>query len=74
MMSEQKYVTIDIGGTAIKFGLADADGRLLERDSRPTLAKEEGGEGIVRKAVEIVQQYQKRISEHKAYRVPEGAR
>ena len=62
MMSEQKYVTIDIGGTAIKFGLADADGRLLERDSRPTLAKEEGGEGIVRKAVEIVQQYQKRYA------------
>ena len=55
---QKKFVTIDIGGMAIKYGLADETGAFLERKSRPTLAREEGGEGILRKVVEIVKRYQ----------------
>ena len=54
----KKYVTIDIGGTAIKYGLTDRQGNFTAKKNRPTLAREEGGEGIVRKVVEIVRQYQ----------------
>lgn len=52
------YVCIDIGGTAIKYGLAGEDGVLAERGERPALAREEGGEGILRKIIEIVRGYQ----------------
>lgn len=52
------YAVIDIGGTAIKYGLSDETGNLIEKRSRPTLAREEGGRGIVHKAVDIVQSYQ----------------
>ena len=55
---QKKYVTIDIGGMAIKYGLADETGAFLEKKSRPTLAREEGGAGILRKVVEIVANYQ----------------
>ena len=48
-------VVIDIGGTAIKYGLVDAEGHLRDKGSRPTLAREEGGAGIVAKAIDIVQ-------------------
>ncbi|SFT59944.1 Sugar kinase of the NBD/HSP70 family, may contain an N-terminal HTH domain [Selenomonas sp. GACV-9] len=54
----KRYVAIDIGGTAIKYGLADAQGKFAVKKNRPTLAREEGGEGIVRKVIEIVRQYQ----------------
>lgn len=57
-MTKPSYVTIDIGGTAIKYGLADEQGNFLGKKNRPTLAREEGGEGIVRKVIEIVRQYQ----------------
>ena len=52
------YAAIDIGGTAMKYGLADAEGKFIEKRSRPTLAREEGGMGIVHKAAAIVQAYQ----------------
>ena len=32
------YICIDIGGTAIKYGLASADGQLIETKSTPTHA------------------------------------
>lgn len=54
----KNYVAIDIGGTAIKYGLTDAQGNFTAKKNRPTLAREEGGAGIVRKVVEIVRQYQ----------------
>ena len=54
----KNYVSIDIGGTAIKYGLTDAQGNFTAKKNRPTLAREEGGAGIVRKVVEIVRQYQ----------------
>ncbi len=33
------YAGIDIGGTNIKFGLVDKEGRILHRESRPTMAE-----------------------------------
>ncbi len=52
------YVCIDIGGTSIKYGLADEKGNLLERGERPTLAVEEGARGIVEKVIGIVKGFQ----------------
>jgi len=56
-MKEKLYVTIDIGGTFIKYALADKKGIWREKNKRPTLAREEGGQGMLRKAIEIVQSY-----------------
>lgn len=57
------YVTVDIGGTAIKHGLADETGTFKTQGSRPTLAREDGAAGIVHKVVEIVGDYQKQAAE-----------
>lgn len=53
------YVCIDIGGTNIKYGLANEEGTLLERGERPTLAREEGSTGIVSKVIDIARDYGK---------------
>lgn len=50
----KQYAVLDIGGTAIKYGRATEDGRFLEKGGRPTLAQEEGRDGIVRKVIAIV--------------------
>lgn len=52
-MQQDLYVLIDIGGTAIKHGVATIDGTLLERGEMPTEAKEKGGPGIVQKVKDI---------------------
>ena len=52
------YICIDIGGTAIKYGVADASGALHTRGSVPTEAKEYGGTGIVQKVFAIVREAQ----------------
>lgn len=44
-MEKQKYICIDIGGTAIKYGLADELGNFIEKSSMPTEAKLYGGPG-----------------------------
>ena len=36
------YVVIDIGGTSIKYGLADAEGQLIETHEMPTEAQKGG--------------------------------
>lgn len=54
----KRYVCIDIGGTAIKYGLADETGSLPERGFRPTLAREEGARGIVGKVIDIIKGFQ----------------
>lgn len=46
----KKYICLDIGGTAIKYGLVDCEGTILLKDSMPTKA-----EHIVQSAVEIVE-------------------
>lgn len=47
------YVLIDIGGTAIKHGIATIDGTLQQRGEMPTQAQEFGGPGIVAKVKDI---------------------
>lgn len=54
----EKYVSIDIGGTAIKYGIIDDMGRILCREERKTEA-EKGGPEILNKAVRIVERYKK---------------
>ena len=50
------FVLVDIGGTAIKHALSDAEGTIYARGQRPTEAQQ-GGQSICRKVVEIVRQY-----------------
>lgn len=52
----KKYVSIDIGGTAMKYGIIDENGNILVRGKQDTEAYK-GGVSIVQKAVEIVKQY-----------------
>lgn len=49
-----KYVSIDIGGTAIKYGLVGEDGRILARNVTDTEAKK-GGQAILGKVENIVE-------------------
>lgn len=52
----KKYVSIDIGGTAIKYGLINEKGSILNSKSMKTEA-EKGGPAILGKAVRIVEEY-----------------
>lgn len=52
----KKYVSIDIGGTAIKYGLLDEKGTILSRFQRKTEAWK-GGPSILQKAVGIVEEF-----------------
>lgn len=56
------YICMDIGGTSIKYGIIGEDAVFLETASTPTLAREEGGPGIVRKAERIVEELSARCS------------
>ena len=48
------YICIDIGGTAIKYGLAAADGTLQAKGTLPTHAKEGGGPRIIRTVQQLI--------------------
>ncbi|MBQ7839238.1 MAG: ROK family protein [Lachnospiraceae bacterium] len=52
----KKYVSLDIGGTAIKYGLIDENGVILEKGSTATEAQK-GGAAILKKAIDIVEAY-----------------
>ncbi len=52
----KRYVSIDIGGTAIKYGVLDENGNLACRSEMCTEAYK-GGASILAKAVDIVKQY-----------------
>ncbi len=52
----RKYICIDIGGTAIKYGVTDEHAKVLERDTMPTKAWE-GGSGILSRVMEIAGRY-----------------
>lgn len=54
----KKYVSIDIGGTAIKYGIIDEEGNILVSGKQDTEAYK-GGASIVQKAVEIVKRYRR---------------
>jgi len=52
----KKYVCIDIGGTAIKYGLLNEDGEIICRNEMRTEAYK-GGPSILAKAVGIVEEF-----------------
>lgn len=52
----KKYVCIDVGGTAIKYGIVDEEGTILTRGQQET-ESHKGGAAIVRKALDIVRWY-----------------
>ena len=54
----ERYVSIDIGGTAIKYGILNEDGEIICRSEMRTEAYK-GGPSILSKAAGIVEQYQK---------------
>lgn len=54
----KKYISIDIGGTAIKYGLIDETGQILIRHEMKTEAWK-GGPNILKKAVKIVEELRK---------------
>lgn len=54
----KKYVSIDIGGTAIKYGLITENGEILCRSERETQSHK-GGPSILKKVIEIAEDFQK---------------
>lgn len=54
----REYISIDIGGTAIKYGLMREDGEILTSDEMKTEAYK-GGPAILEKVEGIVEQYSK---------------
>lgn len=52
----KRYISIDIGGTAIKYGVLTEDGRIVSRSEMATEAYK-GGSAILHKAVGIVEEY-----------------
>ena len=56
------YVSIDVGGTAIKYGILDEGGAFIKKASCPTEAKE-GGKRILSQLIEIVENAGQSIAE-----------
>lgn len=56
--SVRKYISIDIGGTAMKYGLIDSTGTILKRFEIPTEAHK-GGRNILEKTLSIIEQFMK---------------
>ena len=52
----KKYISIDIGGTFIKYGLVNENGEILEKNELATEANK-GGEQILAKVLKIVETY-----------------
>ena len=52
----KKYVSIDIGGTAIKYGVIDETGKILCREEMKTEAQK-GGPAILEKTIGIVERF-----------------
>ena len=53
------YISIDIGGTSIKYGLLDEEGRILEKSSMDTEAQR-GAAAILEKAGQIIDLYREK--------------
>lgn len=51
------FVSIDIGGTSIKYGMINANGVIVTRDEMPAEAMEKGGPGIMEKVKNIIAGY-----------------
>ena len=50
----EPILTIDIGGTAIKFGVADETGRFLQKGSLPTRIREKGVDAFLADLLSLV--------------------
>ncbi len=53
----KKFICIDVGGTSIKYGLANENGEFIHKDSMDTEALEKGGTGILEKIKIISKKY-----------------
>ena len=60
----KKYISIDIGGTAIKYGLIDDKANILENYERKTNAQK-GGDHILNEVLKIVENFGIEIDLHK---------
>lgn len=56
----KKYIVIDIGGTAIKYGLVDEEGKIIEKHEMKTEAHR-GGETILNKVIDLVATYTSKL-------------
>lgn len=56
----KRYIGIDIGGTAIKYGVIEENGTMVRHYERRTEA-EKGGAAVLQKAMEIVREMKKEI-------------
>lgn len=54
-----KYICLDIGGTAIKYGLADSRGRLFNKDSLPNVIAKDGVDAFLDQVLGLIGSYQK---------------
>ncbi len=54
----KQYVSIDIGGTAVKYGIIDESGHILSRNAMETQAYQ-GGQAVLSKALSIVESSRK---------------
>lgn len=52
----KKYVSIDIGGTAIKYGIINEEGIIISREEQPTEAYK-GGPFILEKVIQIAENF-----------------
>ncbi len=52
----KKYVSIDIGGTAMKYGIISENGEILRRSERKT-ESHKGGPSILKKVIEIAENF-----------------
>lgn len=57
----EQYLAIDIGGTAIKYGIIDEQSGITEKNELPTEA-EKGGSSILHKVLDIVGEYAPKIA------------
>lgn len=58
----KKYISIDIGGTAIKYGIICENAEIMMKETMKTEA-EKGGSAILEKVFVIVEKLQGRIQE-----------
>ena len=54
-----KYISLDIGGTAIIYGLADSRGRLFNKDSLPNVIAKDGVDAFLEQVLRLIGSYQK---------------
>ena len=56
----KKYVSIDIGGTDIKYALMDEKANIIEKNITATEASK-GGKAVLEKVINIVKEFQKKV-------------